>query len=170
MTALAGKGSDGTARPCFVCFKLLGRFVMTIARHLKRVGLALPVLGSFGLMQSAFAIGTDSGMSISNRATVSYSVGQRRADADRKLADGQQYARREQWCGHDVRRRQQNSARRREVGGTANSHQPWCIERRRDVSRDQPRQYVAGLRAHCRRIRRAAPHHRSAAAAQTTRT
>ena len=48
---------------------------MTIARHLKRVSLALPVLGSFGLMQSAFAIGTDSGTSISNKATVSYSVG-----------------------------------------------------------------------------------------------
>ena len=48
---------------------------MTIARHLKRVGLALPVLGSFGMMQSAFAIGTDAGVSINNRATVSYSVG-----------------------------------------------------------------------------------------------
>jgi uncharacterized repeat protein (TIGR01451 family) len=48
---------------------------MIIARHLKRVGLALPVLGSFGLMQSAFAVGTDAGTSISNRATVSYSVG-----------------------------------------------------------------------------------------------
>jgi uncharacterized repeat protein (TIGR01451 family) len=48
---------------------------MTIARHLKRVSLALPVLGSFGLMQSALAIGTDSGTSISNKATVSYSVG-----------------------------------------------------------------------------------------------
>jgi uncharacterized repeat protein (TIGR01451 family) len=48
---------------------------MTIARHLKRVGLALPVLGSFGLMQSAFAIGTDAGVSINNRATVNYSVG-----------------------------------------------------------------------------------------------
>jgi uncharacterized repeat protein (TIGR01451 family) len=48
---------------------------MTIARHLKQVSLALPVLGSFGLMQSAFAIGTDSGTSISNKATVSYSVG-----------------------------------------------------------------------------------------------
>ncbi len=48
---------------------------MTIARHLKQVSLALPVLGSFGLMQSAFAVGTDSGVSITNRATVSYSVG-----------------------------------------------------------------------------------------------
>jgi uncharacterized repeat protein (TIGR01451 family) len=48
---------------------------MTIARHLKRVGLALPVLGSFGLMQNAFAVGTDAGVSIVNRATVNYSVG-----------------------------------------------------------------------------------------------
>jgi uncharacterized repeat protein (TIGR01451 family) len=48
---------------------------MIIARHLKRVSLALPVLGSFGMMQSAFAVGTDAGVSINNRATVSYSVG-----------------------------------------------------------------------------------------------
>jgi uncharacterized repeat protein (TIGR01451 family) len=48
---------------------------MTIARRLKRVALALPVLGSFGLMQSALAIGTDAGTSVNNRATVSYSVG-----------------------------------------------------------------------------------------------
>lgn len=47
---------------------------MKIARHLKKVSLALPVIGSFGLMQNAFAIGTDSGVTISNRATVSYSV------------------------------------------------------------------------------------------------
>jgi uncharacterized repeat protein (TIGR01451 family) len=48
---------------------------MTIARHLKRVSLALPVLGSLVLMQSAFAVGTDSGTSINNRATVNYNVG-----------------------------------------------------------------------------------------------
>lgn len=48
---------------------------MTIARHLKQVSLALPVLGSFVSMQSALAIGTDSGTPINNRATVSYSVG-----------------------------------------------------------------------------------------------
>ena len=48
---------------------------MSIARHLKQVGLALPVVGSFALMQSAFAVGTDAGVSINNRATVNYSVG-----------------------------------------------------------------------------------------------
>jgi len=48
---------------------------MTIARHLKRVSLALPVLGSFGMVHDALAIGTDAGVSINNRATVSYSVG-----------------------------------------------------------------------------------------------
>ena len=48
---------------------------MSIARHLKRAALALPVLGSFGVMQSAFAIGTDANTSINNRATVNYSVG-----------------------------------------------------------------------------------------------
>jgi uncharacterized repeat protein (TIGR01451 family) len=47
---------------------------MSIARHLKRVALALPVLGSLGLMQNAFAVGTDAGTSIDNRATVNYSV------------------------------------------------------------------------------------------------
>jgi len=39
-----------------------------------RVALALPVLGSFAVMQSALAVGTDAGTSINNRATVSYSV------------------------------------------------------------------------------------------------
>jgi uncharacterized repeat protein (TIGR01451 family) len=53
---------------------------MSTARRLNRVtrirlALALPVLGSLGVMQSAFAIGTDSGVSVNNRATVSYSVG-----------------------------------------------------------------------------------------------
>jgi uncharacterized repeat protein (TIGR01451 family) len=48
---------------------------MIIARHLKRVALALPILGTFGLMQSALATGTDAGTPISNLATVSYSVG-----------------------------------------------------------------------------------------------
>lgn len=48
---------------------------MSIARHLKRAALALPVLGSFAAMQSAFAIGTDANTSIDNRATVNYSVG-----------------------------------------------------------------------------------------------
>jgi uncharacterized repeat protein (TIGR01451 family) len=48
---------------------------MSIARHLKQAAVALPVLGSFGLMQSAFAVGTDASTSIDNRATVNYSVG-----------------------------------------------------------------------------------------------
>lgn len=48
---------------------------MTIARHLKQVALALSVLGSLGSMQSAFAVGTDAGTSVDNRATVDYSVG-----------------------------------------------------------------------------------------------
>jgi uncharacterized repeat protein (TIGR01451 family) len=48
---------------------------MTIARHLKRVSLALPVLGSLILMQNAFAVGTDSGTPVNNKATVNYSVG-----------------------------------------------------------------------------------------------
>lgn len=49
---------------------------MSIPRHLKRVSLALPVLVlAPGLMQTAFAVGTDSGVSINNRATVSYTVG-----------------------------------------------------------------------------------------------
>src|SRR3954462_10761637 len=48
---------------------------MTIARHLMKASLALVVIGSIGVMQSANAAGTASNTSITNRATVSYSVG-----------------------------------------------------------------------------------------------
>lgn len=48
---------------------------MTIARHLKRASLALVALSSIGGLQQAFASGTDAGVSIINRATVTYSVG-----------------------------------------------------------------------------------------------
>lgn len=47
---------------------------MVIARHPKRVSLALVLLSSFGGLQAAQAAGTDSGVAISNRATVSYQV------------------------------------------------------------------------------------------------
>ena len=48
---------------------------MTIARHVKHASLALIALSSVGALQSAFAVGTPSGTSISNQATVDYSVG-----------------------------------------------------------------------------------------------
>jgi len=48
---------------------------MTIARHVKHASLALIVLSSVGALQSAFAVGTPSGTTISNQATVDYSVG-----------------------------------------------------------------------------------------------
>jgi uncharacterized repeat protein (TIGR01451 family) len=48
---------------------------MTIARHLMKASLALLAIGSIGVIQSANAAGTASNTSITNRATVSYSVG-----------------------------------------------------------------------------------------------
>jgi len=48
---------------------------MTIARHVKHVGLALLALTSLGVVQGAYANGTGSGTTISNQATVDYSVG-----------------------------------------------------------------------------------------------
>ena len=47
---------------------------MTIARHLKQASLALFALASLGAMLEAEAAGTVSGTSITNRATVSYTV------------------------------------------------------------------------------------------------
>ena len=47
---------------------------MTIARHVKHASLALIALSSLGALQSAFAVGTPSGTTISNQATVDYSV------------------------------------------------------------------------------------------------
>jgi uncharacterized repeat protein (TIGR01451 family) len=48
---------------------------MTIARHVKHASLALIALSSVGALHSAFAVGTPSGTTISNQATVDYSVG-----------------------------------------------------------------------------------------------
>ncbi len=48
---------------------------MTIARHVKHASLALIALSSVGALQSAFAVGTPSGTTINNQATVDYSVG-----------------------------------------------------------------------------------------------
>ena len=48
---------------------------MTIARHLKQASLALLTLTSLGALQNAYAVGTTAGTSISNTATVNYSVG-----------------------------------------------------------------------------------------------
>ena len=48
---------------------------MTIARHVKHASLALIALSSVGVLQSAFAVGTPSGTTINNQATVDYSVG-----------------------------------------------------------------------------------------------
>ena len=48
---------------------------MRIARHVKHASLALIALSSVGALQSAFAVGTPSGTTISNQATVDYSVG-----------------------------------------------------------------------------------------------
>jgi uncharacterized repeat protein (TIGR01451 family) len=48
---------------------------MTIARHLKQASLALIALSSFGALQTASAVGTVAGTTISNQATVTYQVG-----------------------------------------------------------------------------------------------
>lgn len=48
---------------------------MAIARHLKQASLALLMLSAAGLLQKAHAEGTTAGTSISNMATVNYSVG-----------------------------------------------------------------------------------------------
>jgi uncharacterized repeat protein (TIGR01451 family) len=48
---------------------------MIIARHVKRTSLALLAVSSMGVLQNAYATGTDAGVSVTNRATVSYSVG-----------------------------------------------------------------------------------------------
>jgi uncharacterized repeat protein (TIGR01451 family) len=48
---------------------------MTIARHLKKAGLALVAVSSMAGLQQAWADGTDAGVTINNRATVTYSVG-----------------------------------------------------------------------------------------------
>src|SRR5262245_9977988 len=47
---------------------------MTIARHVKHARLALLALTSLGVLQGAYANGTASGTTISNQATVDYSV------------------------------------------------------------------------------------------------
>ena len=47
---------------------------MIIARHLKQASLALLMLSSVGALQSAYAVGTTAGTTISNTATVNYSV------------------------------------------------------------------------------------------------
>jgi uncharacterized repeat protein (TIGR01451 family) len=47
---------------------------MKFARHVKHAGLALIALSSVGAFQSALAVGTASGTTISNQATVDYSV------------------------------------------------------------------------------------------------
>src|SRR5262245_10560540 len=57
-----------------VCITLW-RSAMTIARHVKHVSLALLALTSLGVVQGAYANGTASGTTISNQATVDYSVG-----------------------------------------------------------------------------------------------
>jgi uncharacterized repeat protein (TIGR01451 family) len=51
------------------------RSAMTIARHVKHAALALIALSSVGVLQGAYANGTASGTTISNQATVDYSVG-----------------------------------------------------------------------------------------------
>jgi uncharacterized repeat protein (TIGR01451 family) len=48
---------------------------MRIARHVKHASLALIALSSVGALHSAYAVGTPSGTTISNQATVDYSVG-----------------------------------------------------------------------------------------------
>ena len=48
---------------------------MSIARHLKQASLALLMLSSATALQSAYAEGTTAGTSISNTASVNYSVG-----------------------------------------------------------------------------------------------
>lgn len=48
---------------------------MSIARHLKQASLALFIMSSAAALQSAYAEGTEAGTSISNTASVNYSVG-----------------------------------------------------------------------------------------------
>jgi uncharacterized repeat protein (TIGR01451 family) len=48
---------------------------MSIARHLKQASLALFIVSSAAALQSAWAEGTEAGTSISNTASVNYSVG-----------------------------------------------------------------------------------------------
>ncbi len=48
---------------------------IAIARRVKHASLALIALSSVGGLQSALAAGTDAGTTITNRATVNYSVG-----------------------------------------------------------------------------------------------
>ncbi|HEY6641802.1 hypothetical protein [Povalibacter sp.] len=48
---------------------------MSIARHLKQASLALFIVSSAAALQSAYAAGTEAGTSISNTASVNYSVG-----------------------------------------------------------------------------------------------
>jgi uncharacterized repeat protein (TIGR01451 family) len=48
---------------------------MSIARHLKQASLALFMVSSAGALQSVYAAGTEAGTSISNTASVNYSVG-----------------------------------------------------------------------------------------------
>src|SRR5688572_29912581 len=58
-----------------MCVSPMERSAMTIARHVKHASLALIALSSVGALQSAYAVGTPSGTTISNQATVDYSVG-----------------------------------------------------------------------------------------------
>lgn len=48
---------------------------MSIARHVKNVALAVCAVGTSMVLPNAYAAGTDAGVSVSNRATVTYSVG-----------------------------------------------------------------------------------------------
>src|SRR5688572_17205376 len=57
-----------------MCVSPMERSAMTIARHVKHASLALIALSSVGALQSAYAVGTPSGTTISNQATVDYSV------------------------------------------------------------------------------------------------
>src|SRR5262245_49932644 len=68
-----GAAHEGFSSLPFVCSRR--RFVMTFARHLKQAGLALLMLSSLAALQNAYAVGTTAGTSISNTATVNYSVG-----------------------------------------------------------------------------------------------
>lgn len=48
---------------------------MSIARHVKNVALAVCAVGSSMVLPNAYAAGTGAGVSVNNRATVTYSVG-----------------------------------------------------------------------------------------------
>lgn len=48
---------------------------MSIARHVKNVALAVCAVGTSMVLSNVYAAGTDAGVSVSNRATVTYSVG-----------------------------------------------------------------------------------------------